>query len=42
MQIWIGYLLILVGLIMIVAGALAWAGLIKIQRREGSAIGISH
>jgi hypothetical protein len=31
MQMWIGYLLILVGLAMIIAGALAWAGVIKVQ-----------
>jgi uncharacterized membrane protein YidH (DUF202 family) len=37
MEIGVGYLLIIVGLIMIVAGALAWAGIIKVQRRgDGS------
>jgi hypothetical protein len=28
---WIGYLIILVGLAMIIAGALAWVGVIKVQ-----------
>jgi uncharacterized membrane protein YidH (DUF202 family) len=36
-QIWIGYLVILVGLLMIIAGALAWAGLIK-PVRKGSTV----
>jgi hypothetical protein len=31
-EIWVGYLLIFVGLIMIVAGALAWAGIISVRR----------
>jgi hypothetical protein len=35
---WVGYLLILVGLILIAAGVLAWAGLIKIPRRNGSTV----
>ena len=33
MQIWLGYLLIVVGLIMILLGVLAWTGVIKLQRR---------
>jgi hypothetical protein len=37
-QIWIGYLLILVGLILIVVGALAWAGIIKAPLRDGSTV----
>jgi hypothetical protein len=31
MQMWIGYLMILVGLAMVIAGALAWLGVIKTQ-----------
>jgi hypothetical protein len=36
MQLWLGYLLIIVGLIMVVAGALAWAGIIKQPIHEGA------
>ena len=36
MQIWFGYLLIVVGVIMILLGVLAWTGLIKLQRSGGT------
>lgn len=36
MQLWLGYLLIIVGLLMVIAGALAWAGVIKAPFREGA------
>ena len=36
MQMSLGYVLILVGLVMIVAGALAWAGLIKQPTKDGA------
>jgi hypothetical protein len=36
-QNWLGYLLIVVGLIMILLGVLAWTGLIKLQRGGGTA-----
>jgi hypothetical protein len=35
-QIWLGYLLIVVGLIMILLGVLARTGLIKLQRGGGT------
>ena len=38
MQMWIGYLLILVGLAMIIAGALAWAGIIKVQNMDDEGV----
>jgi hypothetical protein len=39
MQVWIGYLVIVVGLAMIVLGVLAWLGLIKAPiRRDGKSV----
>ena len=36
MEVGLGYVLIIVGLIMVVAGALAWAGIIKTPIKEGA------
>ena len=38
MQIGLGYVLIVVGLIMVVAGALAWAGVIKVPIRDKATV----